>query len=178
MEASGFVDRTRNVAGMMGAAVRKIGAGTAPVLVPVDWPTLERALEPILRGTRAASRVYYGRLLQADGELLQIFQSADGATHLNFRVGTYVDSALLPPLQSSEERKKLASLSQGCVVRLTGVGEFDDLKTPRLSKEAIIPIRMNLQMRDLNDLRVLQPAQKAHAARSRNARPAAARTFQ
>ena len=158
VEASGFVDRTRIVAGMTGAAVRKIGAGAAPAPSPVDWPALERALGPILRGTRAASRDYDGKLLQADGELLQIFQSADGATHLNFRVGTHVDSALLPPLQSNEERKKLAVVSPGCVVRLTGVGEFDYLKSPRLSREAVIPIRMNLQMRDLNDLRVLQPA--------------------
>ena len=158
VEASGFVDRTRIVAGMTGAAVRKIGAGAAPAPSPVDWPALERALGPILRGTRVASRDYDGKLLQADGELLQIFQSADGAMHLNFRVGTHVDSALLPPLQSNEERKKLAAVSPGCVVRLTGVGEFDYLKSPRLSREAVIPIRMNLQMRDLNDLRVLQPA--------------------
>ena len=159
VETSGFVDRTRIVSGMMGAAVRKIGAGAAPAPLPVDWSALESALEPLLRGTRKALRDYDGRLLQADGELLQIFQSVDGATHLNFRVGTHVDSALLPPLQSDAERKKLAAVSPGCVVRLTGVGEFDYLKSPRISKEAAIPVRMNLQMRDLNDLLVLQPTQ-------------------
>ena len=158
VETSGFVDRTRIMSGMMGAAVRKIGEGAVPAPLPVDWPALESALEPLLRGTRKALRDYDGRLLQADGELLQIFQSADGATHMNFRVGTHVDSALLPPLQSNEERKKLAAVSPGCVVRLTGVGEFDYLKAPRISREAAIPIRMNLQMRDLNDLLVLRSA--------------------
>lgn len=154
LEASGFVDRTRVVAGMVGAVIRRTGTGVELPPVPIDWPSVEQIFKPFVRGAHDSRHDYDGLLVATQGLLVDLQHLPKGVTRLILSTNGHSDSALLPPMESADDRHKLETLRPGSVVGVTGIAEFDY----PANRESAKPMGMSLQLRDFNDFKVLQPA--------------------
>jgi signal transduction histidine kinase len=158
VEASGFVDRRKPVAGMTNAAIRKLGEGAAPQALPVDWELLQRLIEPMVSGLGVAGHDYDGWLVHTTARLVDVHRLPGGGTRLLLSSGGNGDFAMLPPVANTSDRQRLDDLRPGSVLRVTGVAELEYSGLPGRSDEVSLPVRLGLQLRGFEDIEVLQRA--------------------
>ena len=158
VEASGFVDRRKSVAGVTNAVIRKLGEEPAPPALPVDWPLLLNLVNPMISGLGVAGHDYDGWLVHTTARLMDVHRLPGGETRLLLSSGESGDFAMLPPVKSTVDQQRLAALRPGSVVRVTGVAELEYSGLPGRSDELSLPVLLGLQLRDLDDIEVLQRA--------------------
>ena len=148
-EVSGFLETTGMMGELRRALVRKISSGVVP---EVQEPNLDAALKSGEIGS------YDGLLVKVTGQLLQIQQkSEDERLILVLDAGDSLVNASVGAAKSSKVRQSIETLRMGSTLSVTGVAavEYGRLVA---SADAPVATRLDLLLRDENDILLLKPA--------------------
>lgn len=158
VEASGFIETSRVAAGLGGAVLRKVGTAPQPEPIQCDIARIRADFNALKIGTTPGHPSSYDDLLVAiEGTILSIQTQGEGGTQLEIQSGDSVSSALVAG--------PIGSLSVGSVIRATGVAVIQYNPTTRWA----MPERLDLLLRNQDDIRVLQAPSWWTAERSRRA---------
>ncbi len=148
IEATGFIDTSRNVAGLSGAVLRKHGSSKLPVPIPLtmsnvvdDFDLLRTGRSPRLKGCDGLLVNMTGRLLSIQGP------TPDGEHRLEMDCGDSVSTAVI--------REKPEAFLPGTEMQLTGIASVQYAPTGQTANYAK-PIRLDLLLRDRHDILVLK----------------------
>ena len=147
LEAAGFVDNSRNVAGLSGAIIRKIADGKPLTPISIGMSEIEADFELMRRGQPRLLPDCDGLLVSMTGRLLSVQgPSTEGMLRLEVECGDSVTTAFL--------NSRNNSLLPGTEVRVTGVAKLHYAPAGQTANFAK-PIRIDLLLRDGRDLVVL-----------------------
>lgn len=156
LDAVGYLDFSRPVAGLSDAVIRRVGTAPLPPPVELSMPIL---LQSFSRTEDREPCDYDGRLVWMKGRLTTInHEPGEG-----WRLIVNVDGDLVMACVASRNKqwsaadRVLALLRPGSLVRLTGVAdpqyEHDDPKR----WNSAVPVDLNLLLRGPEDVTVLEP---------------------
>jgi signal transduction histidine kinase len=156
--AAGFIDRSRAVADLSGAVVRKIGTGTLPAPSPVTMTEIRSEVTRLRLGKEASLPAgYEGLLVEITGTLLDVQQNQNGPDLLEVDCGDSLTTVSLPG--------SAKDLRIGSVLRVKGIAELQYQRSLQTST----PIRLDLRLRDRSDIGVLKMPSWWTAERTRSA---------
>ena len=147
VEASGFIDTSRDVAGLTGALIRKIGVAPLPAPVAVTMSDIESDFALMKKGQKGRLPGCDGLLIRVEGRLLNVQSaSSDGMQRLELDCGDAVTTLFA--------RGRLDDLLPGTELRATGIGSVQYAPAGQTANFAE-PTRLDLLLRDRNDITVL-----------------------
>jgi signal transduction histidine kinase len=153
VEAVGFVDMTRQIAGLGGADVRKIGTASAPPPVEIAPETVLAINENATRIGEAAKRDYDGVLIRFDARLLAVQAPrvpSESLRQLVLKRGDNVFTALI----SSGNVAPLDLLRPDSEVRVTAIVQLEYVRASA-PRNQLPPAGVSLLLRSPADVVVL-----------------------
>lgn len=148
IEATGFIDTGRDVAGLSGALIRKLGTGVIPDSVPIrlsliksDFEKMRGRQKPLLPGCD-------GLLVSVQGLLLNVQSAAsDGVQRLEIDCGDAVTTLFA--------RGILDDLKPGAELRATGIANIQYAPMGQTANFAE-PMRLDVLLRNRADITLLK----------------------
>ncbi len=155
VEAAGFIDTSRAVAGLDHALVRKLGDGPPPAALAAGLDDVQAAFRSVReKGRPASPHDYDGLLVAVTGRLLSIqHDDPDGVVRLALDRGGALTGAELAGAPA--DGAALAALAPGSVVRVVGVALVQYAPGDQVA-DYIQPNRLDLLLRGAGDVTVLQ----------------------
>ncbi len=148
VEATGFIDTSRHVAGLSGALVRRLGSGPLPAPNPIRMREIDADFREMKSGRPGRFPGCDGLLVSVAGRLLSVQgPSLDGETRLELDCGDSITTAFL--------RGKADGLLPGTELRATGVARVQYAPAGQTANFAQ-PTRLDLLLRNSADLAVLR----------------------
>jgi len=152
VEVAGFVDRSHAIAGLTGGVLRKIGAGSHIEPKPVTLSSMVETIKTMKdTATRPRDYEYDGALLQISGRLIGVHHSSVDAIHI-------VEVQGKDGISSATLRGDCGNLRLGSDVQVTGVSRLEYQVGLPYFNALVLPTRVNLLLRDSNDIVVLRAA--------------------
>ena len=154
VEAAGFVDMTRSIGTLVGAQVRKIGPGSAPVAVAANPEEIIAMNHAAMRSGRMASpHDFDGHLIRFRAMLLAVQSPPDArqpTRHLTLERNEMILTATL----HAGDPKAIDALQTGSELEVTGIVqlEYTPVTAPRLS---LMPTRLEVVLRSAADVTVV-----------------------
>ena len=147
VEATGFIDTSRNVAGLAGALIRKLSTDALPAPVAVTMSDIESDFTLMKKGQKGRLPGCDGLLIRVEGRLLNVpGASSDGVQHLELDCGDGVTTLFA--------RGGVDELLPGTQLRATGIASVQYAPAGQTANFAE-PTRLDLLLRDRNDITVL-----------------------
>ncbi len=148
VEASGFIDTIRQVAGLSGALIRRLGDGAGPSPIPIRMAEIDADFALMKRGRPARLPGCDGLLVSVSGRLLSVQgPSSDGVQRLELDCGDSIATAFL--------RGSRDGLLPGTELRATGIAAVQYAPAGQMANFAQ-PTRLDLLLRDASDLAALR----------------------
>lgn len=161
VEASGFLDYSRPVAGLTAATVRAVGTATIPTPVELSVPILRAAYATVEKGGRAYPCDYDGKLVRVEGRLSSL-HTGDSSFACRLMLSTPHGSisALLRDDDSRTAKSRLRGLHIGSQLQLTGIANLLYVKTEREGESwrSPSPYGISVLLRSVEDVTVLKAA--------------------
>ncbi len=150
VEATGFIDTSRHVAGLSGALIRCRAGGPPPEAVPIRMREIAADFREMKAGRPARLPGCDGLLVSVTGRLLSVQgPSLDGEVRLELECEDSVTTAFL--------RGRVDELIPGTELRATGVASVQyapEVQTANFAQ----PTRLDLLLRDQSDITILRAA--------------------
>lgn len=146
VEAAGFIDSSRNVAGLSGAVIRRIAVGEPALPVLITLKEVEVDFDRIRRGRPSLLPNCDGLLVSMTGRVINIHRPLDGAHQLELDCGDSITTAFVSG--------PIAPLMLGTEVRATGVANVHYVPAGTTANFAK-PMRIDLLLRGNGDIEVL-----------------------
>ena len=155
VEAAGFADMTRSIGTLVGAQVRKIGPGSAPVAVdanPEEIIALNHAA--MLSGQLASPHDFDGHLIRFRALLLAV-QSPPEARQPTRHLTLERNEMILTATLHAGDPAAIDALRTGSELEVTGIVqlEYTPVTAPRLS---LMPTRLGVVLRNATDVTVVR----------------------
>lgn len=158
IEASGFIDRSRTVAGLANAVVRKIGSVAPPAPVQLDPKVLQRAFDPVARqGLEAVPYDFDGMLVESTGRVIETRLEPSGDTRILLEIGGQLVPVTMPAVAGIPRAERIANLRENSIVQVRGVAQID-YRQPERVQHAPLPVGFQVLLRDANDVAVVRAA--------------------
>lgn len=154
VEAAGFAEMTRSVGTLVGAQVRKIGTGIAPIAIAVAPEEIISLNDAAMRaGQLASPHDFDGHLIRFRATLLAVQAIPDGkqpARRLTLQSGEMIVTAAL----HAGDPTAIDALQTGSELEATGIVqlEYTPVAAPRLS---LMPTRLEVVLRSGADITVV-----------------------
>ena len=147
IEATGFIDTSRDVAGLSGALIRRLSAGEMPAPVPMSMTQIESDFDLMRKGQKARLPGCDGLLVTVKGRLLNV-QSAvsEGVQRLEIDCGDAVTTLFA--------RGRWDDLQPGTALRAKGIASVQYAPAGQTANFAE-PVRLDVLLRDRSDITVL-----------------------
>ena len=147
VEATGFIDTSRDVAGLSGALVRKLGAGPMPAPTQMSMTQIEADFELMRNGERSQLPGCDGLLVTVQGRLLNVQNAvSEGVQRLELDCGDAVTTLFA--------HGGWEDLLPGTELRATGIASIQYAPAGQTANFAE-PMRLDVLLRDGNDITVL-----------------------
>ena len=147
VEATGFIDTSRKVAGLSGALVRRLEGGPVPDAVPISMAEVDADFRLMIAGKSTRLPGLDGLLVSVTGRLLSVQgPAADGVQRLELDCGDSITTAFL---------RGGGEWPAGTTLRATGVASVQYAPAVQTANFAR-PTRLDLLLRDRRDLVVLR----------------------
>ena len=148
VEATGFIDTSRDVAGLSGALIRKIVRGESPTAVPMSLTSIKSEFALMRDGQKARLPGCDGLLVSVQGRLLNVQSTiSDGIHRLELDCGDAVTTLFARGVSDG--------LQPGTELRATGVATVQYAPAGQTANFAE-PMRLDVLLRDRTDITVLQ----------------------
>ncbi len=151
IEATGFIDISGMVAGLSGALFRKTGEGPPVKPVRTTMAEVQSAVVPMKSGQPSTEREFDGLLVKVTGRVLSVQSSRPGGP---LRLVLDCDGT---ETTASLARGEIDAPPAGTMVGVNGVAVLGYAPS-ELVAEFSKPTRLDLLMRDGNDITVIQAA--------------------
>lgn len=148
VEATGFIDTSRKVAGLGGALIRRLGIGSVPPAIPVTMSEINSEFEIMKRGQLGQLAGWDNLLVSVTGRLLNVQGPAsNGVLSLELDCGDSVSTVFLPGAGTD--------LLPGTELRAMGVASIQYAPAGQAANFPR-PTRLDLLLRDASDITVLR----------------------
>ncbi|MEI6193251.1 MAG: sensor histidine kinase [Verrucomicrobiota bacterium] len=157
VQVSGFVDMRRQVAGLTGAVIRKIGAASEPEPVKMNpGEILALNAKAMLSGQASEPNDFDGRLITFRGRLLNIQPAIDRKPPWQ-RLALDASGTIVEVLLYKGDTKAFEELQPGSELEVTGIAQLEfDLFPEKQSTLQHPPSGLQLLLRSKDDVVVLQ----------------------
>jgi len=147
VEATGFIDTSRNVAGLSGALIRRTGTAALPAPVPITMPEISGIFALMKAGRTARLPGCDGLLVSVRGKLLSLQgPAADGLQRLELDCGDAITTAFL--------KGPTGALLPGSQLQASGIATLQYAPGGQTANFTE-PLRLDLLLRDVSDIKVL-----------------------
>jgi signal transduction histidine kinase len=157
VQVSGFVDMRRQVAGLTGAMIRKVGTASQPPPVRFSpGEILALNAKAVLSGQASEPNDFDGRLITFRGRLLNIQPSMDRKPPWQ-RLALDAGGTIVEALLYKGDTKAFEALQPGSELQVTGIAQLNfDLFPEKQSSLQHPPSGLQLLLRGKDDVIVLQ----------------------
>ncbi len=148
IEASGFIDTSREVAGLSGALIRKLGVGALPMAMPMSLSLIKSNFGLMRDGRKARIPGCDGLLVSVQGKLLNVQRPmSDGIQRLEVDCGDAVTTLFT--------RDILDDLQIGTELHAAGIAAVQYAPAGQTANFAE-PMRLDVLLRDRSDVKILK----------------------